>query len=189
MLQHLILSIGWILYCFLHSYLANEKIKKKIHAILGTSIPYRILYNFFSFATLGILIWFQIQLSSINLFIASGIVLYLSIGFTGAGVVIMLICVLKYFPQLSGLSESYKDELRTGGIHRFVRHPLYLGTFMFIIGLFVIYPLMKNLLAILIIIPYTLLGIRWEEKKLLQHFGEKYKVYKEKVPAIIPFTK
>ena len=189
MLQHLYLTLGWILYCFLHSFLAKEKIKGKIPSLLNATVPYRVLYNFFAFITLAILIWFQFHITSVQLFKTPEFILYASIGMASTGIAIMVICVLKYFPQLSGLRESYKDELRTDGIHKYVRHPLYLGTFLFIIGLFLIYPLLKNVLALIIIIIYTLIGINIEEKKLLEHFGEKYKAYKTKVPSIIPFTK
>ena len=92
--------------------------------------------------------------------------------------------------QLSGLRELFEnkmsDELMISGIHRMVRHPLYTGTFIFIWGLFILYPYVSTLISDVIITVYTLIGLRFEEKKLEKEFGEKYRVYKNHVPMLIP---
>src|SRR5882724_486658 len=74
------------------------------------------------------------------------------------------------------------EVLELGGLHRYVRHPLYLGTLLSVWGLFLFFPLLSNLLACIMITLYTLLGIRLEEKKLLLQFGETYASYRRKVP-------
>ena len=40
--------------------------------------------------------------------------------------------------------------------------------------------------AVSIITIYTLIGLKWEEKKLEREFGEAYRMYKQQVPMIFP---
>jgi protein-S-isoprenylcysteine O-methyltransferase Ste14 len=79
-----------------------------------------------------------------------------------------------------------KNTLQQGGLHKYVRHPLYLGTLLFIWGLFLIFPLVNNLIAVISVTTYVLFGIKLEEKKLRLEFGESYKKYSKKVPQLIP---
>lgn len=107
----------------------------------------------------------------------------------------MAVCIRKYFGRLSGLQTLFIDEVHTGnkliitGIHRHVRHPLYLGTFLFIWGLFILIPHTSLLISNFIITVYTLIGIGLEEKKLVREFGEAYRVYQKEVPKLVPVFK
>ncbi len=91
---------------------------------------------------------------------------------------------------MSGLQalqkQRAKNTLQKSGLHQYVRHPLYLGTLLFIWGLFLIFPLLNNLIACMVVTVYTLFGIRLEEKKLILEFGESYVEYAKKVPGLIP---
>jgi protein-S-isoprenylcysteine O-methyltransferase Ste14 len=78
------------------------------------------------------------------------------------------------------------DRLRTDGLHQYVRHPLYLGTFVFLWGLFLVFPNASMLITILVIQGYTLIALRFEEAKLLQVFGDDYQSYMLRVPRIWP---
>ena len=128
----------------------------------------------------------------VYLFQPNSISYVLGIATALVGLVIMGICIKKYFAQLSGLKTLFIDEVKTGntliitGIHRFVRHPLYAGTFIFIWGLFIFMPYSSLLISNFIITIYTLIGIGFEEKKLIGEFGDQYREYKRKVPMIIP---
>ncbi len=106
------------------------------------------------------------------------------------GLIIMFISIKKYFLLLSGIRSLYEAappaELKVEGIHRFVRHPLYSGTILFVWGLFFIFPMLNNLIAVVLLTAYVLIGIRFEEKKLLQEFGKRYYDYMKRVPMLIP---
>ncbi len=68
--------------------------------------------------------------------------------------------------------------------YKFVRHPLYFG---FLLALWAApeMTITRLILAIGLTI-YILMAIQWEEKDLIQHFGEKYRQYCDSVPMIIP---
>jgi protein-S-isoprenylcysteine O-methyltransferase Ste14 len=67
-----------------------------------------------------------------------------------------------------------------------MRHPLYLGTFLFLWGLWLLFPTVSLLLANIVITGYTLYAIRLEEEKLVAEFGEQYIRYQQQVPKLIP---
>ena len=102
----------------------------------------------------------------------------------------MIACIRKYFYELSGIQALEVKEpvihLQQEGIHGVVRHPLYFGTLLFVWGSFLIFPTLANLIACVVIHGYVLIGIKWEEKKLLLEFGDEYRSYALKVPGLIP---
>jgi methanethiol S-methyltransferase len=102
------------------------------------------------------------------------------------GMFIMALCIRKYFAEMSGLYKLTSETLETTGMHRFVRHPLYLGTLMFILSLSLFWPEAKNFMALFVLFIYTRVGIYLEEKKLFYQFGEEYVSYKGNVPMLIP---
>ncbi len=75
-------------------------------------------------------------------------------------------------------------KFRLNVFYHYVRHPLYLG---FILALWAA-PVMSVARFVLAagLSIYILLAIQWEEKDLIQQFGEKYKKYKTAVPMLIP---
>src|SRR5688572_14646878 len=149
---HIFLAILWVIYCILHSLLASITVKKHVREKLGNAYKfYRPAYVIFSFVSLAAIIYYQVNMQNIQLYeittpvFLSGVVL----GFTGLSV--MIVCIGKYFMHLSGLRSLYQEKkpapLMVTGIHRYVRHPLYLGTFIFIWGIFLLLPYASLLIA------------------------------------------
>ena len=162
----------------------------------GTAFKYyRLYYTLFALAGFAAVIIYQLRLFSPYVFSPAVASYAIGILISVAGLVIMGVCIKKYFSNLSGLKTFFIDEVKTGnqlivtGIHRYVRHPLYAGTFLFLWGLFILMPLASLLISNFIITVYTLIGIRFEEEKLIREFGLPYEEYKKRVPKIIPSFK
>lgn len=188
---HIILSLLWLLFGILHSVLAASWWKRRMEQWLGPHYKfYHFSYSVFALITLAGVLVFQAFLPSELLYVAPVWVKLLLCLPLLAGLVIMGVLIRKYFFSLSGISVFYKEQapaaLELGGVHQYVRHPLYSGTLLFIWSVFFIYPYTKNLVACLVITLYTVWGARLEEKKLVAQFGEKYQAYKKRVPMLIP---
>lgn len=189
--DHVLLALLWITYCVLHSWLASRQCKLWMQKQLKKGFKYyRLGYTLFAFVSLVPILYYQISLPTIRMFTPGLVVLLFGCLIAAAGLVLMLICIKKYFISLSGLLSLVQDnstnQLIIRGVHRYVRHPLYLGTFAMLWGLLLLMPYLSLLIAITIITGYTLFGIKLEETKLVEEFGESYVSYQRQVPMIIP---
>ena len=158
-----------------------------------TFVFYRPLYVIFSFASLIAVFIFLVEMKDFQLFSLTNVIFISGVLVCFSGLVMMIVCIQKYFISLSGIRRlvhpGETPVLMITGIHRYVRHPLYAGTFLFIWGLFIFMPYSSLLISSFIITVYTLIGIRFEEEKLVKEFGLSYLEYKNRVPKIIPSFK
>jgi len=171
--------------------LAAAKVKLFFEKVSGKFFRYyRLAYTILATATLLLLLYFQYSFSSPSLINSKALRYFSWVFFVFPGLIIMMISILKYFKFLSGVRTLYQakpsTELQREGIHNYVRHPLYLGTLVFIWGLFLIFPMLNNLIAVVVITGYVLIGTRLEEKKLLIEFGNSYADYISRVPGLFP---
>ena len=72
------------------------------------------------------------------------------------------------------------------GILAYIRHPLYAGSILLLIGYLIFAPSIINLITVVCMILYFIVGSYFEERKLIKTFGEDYLKYKNEVPAFIP---
>ena len=88
-------------------------------------------------------------------------------------------------PELSP-AEQRKDKLLKDGIYRVVRHPRYLsaGLAVIAVALFVDYVGVYVLILVLFPLGYPMLV--FEERDLVDRFGEEYRQYQREVPRILP---
>ena len=191
--QHLVLAILWVLFCALHSGFASLRWKDRMKQVMGVNFRYyRLYYTIFAFLSLGVVIGYQLAIASPFLFVVNWIAVGFGILLLISGVIVMGICIRKYFMHLSGLKSLYlnddlaANQLQVTGIHRYVRHPLYSGTFMAIWGTWLLYPSLSLLIANTIITVYTTLAIGLEEQKLVAEFGDSYRRYQQQVPKLVP---
>lgn len=160
--------------------------------LLGNSFRfYRFYYSIFATVYLIPLLYLQFTIESVRLWGRHVFSEFSGVLMIIAGLTIMFICIRKYFFDLSGIKAFVKgrhspNELQTDGLHTLVRHPLYLGTLLFIWGCSFLFPLLSNLIACSLITFYTIAGIQMEERKLMMEFGERYKYYARQVPMLIP---
>jgi protein-S-isoprenylcysteine O-methyltransferase Ste14 len=78
-----------------------------------------------------------------------------------------------------------ESELVLKGPYLWCRHPLYFFTIMFLV--LRPYMFLDYLVSLVCIIAYFYVGSLWEEKRMLEKFGEHYEAYKKQVAPIVPF--
>lgn len=79
------------------------------------------------------------------------------------------------------------DRLTTSGPYAFIRHPLYFGTMFISVGVAIMMgnSLFTALFVFSLILVYAV-TIKKEERMLEDKFGQEYRLYQQKVPAMIP---
>lgn len=192
--SHYILIFWWMLYYVLHSVFASLTVKQFVEKNWNKSSRYyRLSYSIMATIGLVLILIYQYSFPSPSLH-HSVIVQYAAFFLLVLpGAIIMFISLKKYFFLLSGIRSIYRrvppKELKVEGIHRWVRHPLYSGTILWVWGLFFIFPILSNFIAVVLLTLYVIIGIGFEEKKLIKEFGEKYERYIAEVPMLIPGLK
>ncbi len=78
-------------------------------------------------------------------------------------------------------------DLVTTGLYRFVRHPGYLAEIMSMFGIGLSLSSLVGLAMAIVTVPLVLLRIKYEEKMLIDAFGDKYQAYKRRTRQLIPF--
>ena len=191
-LQHMYLAALWVLYCVLHSLFAANWWKSHMSKLFGRSFKfYRFYYSVFATFSLFLLFYFLVTIDSPQMFEVSVFSRFAaSIGGL-AGIIVMLACMRKYFSVVTGVEAFWQEKrsaivLQTGGLHSYTRHPLYFGTLVFIWCLYLFFPSLSNFISCCMISVYTLVGIYFEERKLVIEFGDVYKNYARNVPMLIP---
>ena len=183
---HIILALAWIVYCVLHSVFASQWFKQKAAKRMGRNFKYyRLFYSLFATLTFFALVIYHFSIDTKRIF-SPGIVLQI----TGWVLVVTGLVVMALYIFNTGLRwliiHDKEQKLVQNGIHRYVRHPLYSGTFLLIWGLWLVFPSWGLLIMNIIITIYTLIAIRFEEQKLVSEFGETYINYKKTTPMIMP---
>ncbi len=186
------LILLWILYFFIHSLFATRIVKKKFRKILPRfNRFYRAIYVFFSIAGLAVIFLFQSSLPFSLLYGMNTLSTGIGLFFATVGLQIILESFSFYdtaeflgFRQAKGNLEE--QGFIKEGILKYVRHPLYSGSMLFLIGYLIFAPNMVNLVSVLLMIIYFIIGSYFEEKKLIKSFGKAYSQYRSEVPAFIP---
>src|SRR5678815_2456937 len=108
---------------------------------------------------------------------------------TTFGVMIIQSSFRQYsFMGFIGLKEE-KQDFRTGGILQYVRHPIYSGIILVVVGFFLFIPNPPTMVSCICMLVYLPIGIVLEERKLVAMYGDVYRTYREQVPALVPKLK
>lgn len=193
MSPYLLLLILWVVYFFLHSLFARPGIKDAVARRLPWLMPhYRLLYSLGAIVGLVVIMFYNAIISHERLLPPEGIYRYLGLMLATGGVLVIRQAFRVYsFQEFIGLKPQEQNKaigarLSTEGILSRVRHPLYLGTLLLVLGFWLYIPTLANLITTVVIIIYLFIGIRLEEQDLERQFGEVYREYKREVPMIIP---
>jgi len=185
----LILAVA--IWGIVHSLLASTGIKDLFQRTFGSGFmkSYRLFYNVFAVVSILPVLYLMITLPDDPLYQVPAPFSYVMRLGQLASVVLLFVAVIQTdVLSFAGVSQLFKEEktgkLITGGLYRFVRHPLY--TFSLLI-LWLSPTLSANsLIVYLALTMYILVGIYFEERKLLREFGQEYAEYRSVTPMLIP---
>lgn len=103
------------------------------------------------------------------------------------GIIVFLLGTFVYFKWEIFWHKTFKGQLVTDGIFRYIRHPHYTSLLVVSFGLALFFHSLFALAISIIAIPIMIWSIIDEEKHLIKKYGAKYREYMEKVPwRIIP---
>lgn len=88
---------------------------------------------------------------------------------------------------LNGINSLRNHKLVKHGIYGHIRHPIYLGAILLNLGAILLFSSLPGFIVMLGCVPCILYRIRFEEKMLIEKFGEEYRDYMKKTKKIIPF--
>lgn len=186
---HFLYALAWLSFGLGHSFLAGGRLRP----LLG---PFqRAAYNIFACVHLG-LVWGggSVLLGEGMHFAFSPSIGHGLTAVYVAGWLVMLIGLTEYDlgrfagtrqirNHFRGIEEAEDEPLRTGGLLRFVRHPLYSGAFLILWGR------VSNEFDLATAVwgsLYLLAGTVCEERRLLARYGDAYGAYRRRVRAFIP---
>ncbi|MSO85361.1 MAG: isoprenylcysteine carboxylmethyltransferase family protein [Rhodospirillales bacterium] len=191
---HLLYAALWLSFGFGHSILADARVKARLKPFFGAG--YRLAYNLFAavhvLGAIGAGWWLFGDGAAFDrpssLRVVQG-----TASVIGAGV---LLAALFHYDlgrfagsaqlRASAQGKFLDDEepLRLGGLHRYVRHPIYAGAFLLLWGrVGDEFTLATALWASL----YLWIGSRHEDRRLIARFGAAYARYRDAVPAFLPW--
>lgn len=187
MKEYGMLILSWLIYLGLHSILAANRVKQKMLAFVSRRV-YRLLYSLISILGLLVLFLYAGTLDQTFLYKQTQALRYVGLVFATYGIIIIRQAFKQYsLKEFVGLAEEQKEQsLQMSGILSKVRHPLYSGAIVLLIGYVLFSPKVTTLISVLCIFIYLPVGIRLEERKLIDLYGEAYRQYKARVPMLIP---
>lgn len=101
----------------------------------------------------------------------------LGLGATGLGIWILgMVSLGKSLAVLPGA-----EALKTHGIYKYIRHPIYVGINLTLFGLLAACGSVFGMVYMgVVVIPLNIFRAREEEKALLEKFGDSYQIYRQK---------
>lgn len=182
---HLLFLIYCIGYYTLHSLMASNMMKSIIKLYPQ---KYRLLFNFIAIITIlpGIPLFKSMERGTYSMPAIVLVIMGVILALIGLGII--LVALLNYdLKEFTGLGKvKQNEELRINGLNKYVRHPLYTGTFLLVWGLYLGKMEGNFLIIALVTSVYIYLGTMLEERKLIAEFGEDYLAYKKQVPMFFP---
>jgi len=176
-----------------HSIMARKSFKKALTAI----VPEAAERSVFVLATSLVLCWTYVAWQPVTDLVwhveGFGKILLSILFLLGAALALWATFMINHW-ELFGLAQAWRNfrrreasklEFKEPALYKFSRHPLYLG----IIIVFWATPVMTtgHLLFASIWTAYVFIGIGYEEKDMIDRFGNSYIDYMKRVPRLFPF--
>lgn len=195
----ILIILLFTLFAYSHTWLASIKLKRNLAEKLGDKIAfYRLFYNASSiiFFTVFYATAPKPDLIVYDLRFPFDIITFVLQVFSVVGLVWAARPInLKEFVGIEQVERYMRGEYKIAeldekqtliieGAFKFVRHPIYLFSILFLgfrptMSLF-------YLVMFVCIVVYFYVGSIYEERKLVKRFGDEYKEYQERVPRIFP---
>jgi protein-S-isoprenylcysteine O-methyltransferase Ste14 len=179
----------WLLFFITHSGLAATRIKALFAPIFKNF--YRIFYNIVALSIMALILCTLMQMRHHWFFEPPFLLKILGLCLIFAGFWVTT-KAFQYINLSSFLGFSSADEsngqLVTEGAYRWVRHPLYWGTTLFLIGGLCILPTDAIAVSVGFSLVYIIIGIEFEEKKLRRTYGASYDDFSRNKKKFIPFV-
>ena len=179
------------LWGIVHSLLASVGVKNFLRRILGDRFMkfYRLLYNVFAVVSIAPVLYLMISLPDKTLYQVPTPWNYFMLAGQGLSVLFLFVAVLQTdLLSFAGLRQLVQEEkagnLVTNGLYRSVRHPLY--TFSLLILWFSPSMSINSFIVYSALTIYILIGIVFEERKLLREYGQVYAEYRSSTPMLFP---
>ncbi len=177
-----------------HSVMARQGFKRWWTRIVPPVVE-RSTYLLATSAVLGVMFWFWLPIGAPIVWQVEhriGVALLWSLFALGWLMALISTFLINHF-ELFGLQQVLarltrrpvpEARFRTPLLYRYIRHPLYAGL---LLGLWSV-PVMTagRLLFALGLSVYILVGIAFEERDLLQQFGDRYRTYRRQVGMLFP---
>ncbi|VAX24107.1 hypothetical protein MNBD_NITROSPINAE03-902 [hydrothermal vent metagenome] len=181
-----VVFIAWAIWCFFHSLLAALGVTERIKRMMGAQARwYRLGYNLF--AVVSIIPPMMIEKSlSTGLAVDWGkLETVRAVIFWGALALLVWAVSIYDLKDFAGIKLTAQPEkLVTTGPLLVVRHPIYSMAYVLIWTR----PLTDTaIISSVVLTFYLIIGTWLEERKLESEFGEAYKEYRKKTPALFPW--
>ncbi|MFW5966975.1 MAG: methanethiol S-methyltransferase [Persicimonas sp.] len=195
--EALLINAGLLgLFAVQHSLMARPGFKRWLTRVVPKPLE-RSTYVMATNIVLILLFWQWRPIEGVVWSVESEMAQYVMWGLFGLGWFIVLIStfLISHFDLFGlkqvvrGLKEESAEapEFQTPGLYKVVRHPIMLG---FLIAFWAI-PTMTHghLMFAIATTGYILIGIYFEERDLVDRFGDTYLDYRKTTPALIPWPK
>jgi protein-S-isoprenylcysteine O-methyltransferase Ste14 len=185
--QLFFIALAWTLYGVLHSWLASTSLKRHIaERWPKLARAWRLVFNLIAVTLLLPPLWLTWRYQGPAVLAWSPWLAWPAAIAAVAG----YLWSMKWYDGMDFLGLRHLAGTQSGDpfivspMHRFVRHPWYS------LGLLYLWTRDLNagwLMAVATITIYLIVGARLEEQKLIAAFGDAYKLYRKRVPCLVPW--
>ncbi len=111
---------------------------------------------------------------------------WMGLALEAAGLAVILVGAVQLGGSLTVLPiPNQRGELRTGGLYRFVRHPIYAGVIVFAVGAALRAPTVLRIVSVIALVVLLRAKAGWEERQLRHRYTD-YEVYAARTGAVLP---
>lgn len=193
-MEYFLLCTLWIAWCFLHSFFTTSRTTTWFKKHSGERFKfYRLAYSLFSMLTVLPLLYWQGDIGGPIVIPLSPLLRQFKIFVMVPTIAVMAAAFLSFdireflgIRQITGRAKGNTAPVITRhGLYGLVRHPIYLGGFIFFLILAADAAL-SQFLGYLILALYMVIGTVREDRRLANELGDVYRKYQKEVPMFLP---